>query len=185
MNASDIFAGAKKQPIGVACGAVCLICAVMIYLSGDTIDESQQNYDAKAAEAAKVAANVRNSANLTEHVAEIQSQTKELESRLVQAGQLAVNLQYFYKLEAENEVKIDIHPGTISAAAKSGKADYIGVPYSLSVQGTYKQVMAFLYRLEAGRHFCRFLNVNLNKNASGGGADAMNLSLSIELLGTP
>jgi hypothetical protein len=55
----------------------------------------------------------------------------------------------------------------------------------VGVQGSYKQVLAFLSRLEAGRHFCRFNNVNLSKNPSAGSADAMSLSLGIELLGTP
>jgi len=185
MNSSSLIAAAKKQPIGFGCAAFCLVCAFLLYFRSDKIDESQALYDAKAAEAAKIVANVRNSANLPEQVAEIQSYTKEMEGRLVRAGQLAVNLQYFYKLEAENEVKlIDIRQNSIPAG-KAGRSIYVGIPYAVGVQGGYKQVVAFLGRLEAGRHFCRFNVVNLSKSPGGGTADAMNLTLNIELLGTP
>jgi Tfp pilus assembly protein PilO len=184
MNASSLLAAAKKQPIGVGCAVICLVCAFLLYYRGDKIDELQTRYEAKSAEAAKITANVRNSANLTEQVAEIQAFSKDMESRLVRAGQLAVNLQYFYKLEAENEVKlVDIRQNNVSGV-KAGKL-YTGIPYNVGVQGNYKQVLAFLNRLEAGRHFCRFLNINLTKSSSTTSSDAMSLTLGIELLGTP
>jgi Tfp pilus assembly protein PilO len=185
MNATSLITAAKKQPIGAICGAVCLICAVLLYIRGDKIDESQAMYDAKAAEAARIMANVRNSAKLPEQLVEIQAYAKDLESRLVVAGRLAVNLQYFYKLEAENEVKlVDIRQNSIPTN-KIGKSLYTGVPYAVSVQGSYKQVISFLARLEGGRHFCHFTNVSLNKSQVGGVPDAMTLTLGIELLGTP
>lgn len=183
MNASDIIAIVKKQPIGFACGGLCLIFAFLLYYRSSKIDENQVVYEAKSAEAAKILANVRNSSNLAEQVADIQAMTKELENRLVRGGQLAVNLQYFYKLEAENDVKLtDIRQG---ATAKVAKSLYISIPYTVGVQGGYKQVMTFLYRLEAGRHFCRFMTISFSKVAGSNSGDAMSTSLSIELLGTP
>jgi Tfp pilus assembly protein PilO len=185
MNASTIVAAIKKYPIGFTCGAIGLICAVLIYFTSSTIDSKQAEYETKAAEAAKILANVRNSNGLEKEVAEIQALTKEMDSRLVHAGQLAVNLQYFYKLEAENEVKLgDVRQNAVSPT-RAAKNLYIGVPYNVNVTGGYKQVMAFLYRLEAGRHFCRFNTVGISKSPGGIPADAMSLSLSIELLGTP
>jgi Tfp pilus assembly protein PilO len=185
MNSSSIIATIKKYPTGFACGAICLVAAVLIYFTTSTIDEKQAEYEAKAAEAARILANVRNSNGLPEQVAEIQALTKEMDSRLVRAGQLAVNLQYFYKLEAENEVKLgDVRQNGLPAT-RATKNLYLGVPYNVSVTGGYKQVMAFLYRLEAGRHFCRFNTVSIAKSPGGIPADAMSLSLSIELLGTP
>ncbi len=183
MNASDLSTIVKKQPIGFACGALCLVLAALLYYRSSKIGESQVEYDAKSAEAAKILTNVRNSSNLAEQVTAIQGMTEELNNRLVHAGGLAVNLQYFYKLEAENAVKLmDIRQ---SSPAKNAKNLYLSVPYTVAVQGGYKQVMAFLYRLEAGPHFCRFISVNLSKNPASTAADAMSLSLSIELLGIP
>ena len=185
MTSADLIATVKKQPIGVACGVLCIVIGALIYLRTDKITGNQALYEAKSAEATKILANVRNSDKLPEQVTEVQAMTKEMESRLVRAGQLAVNLQYFYKLEAENEVKLtDVRQNN---PAKSNKTLYTGVPYSVAVQGSYKQVMVFLQRLENGRHFCHFNSATFNK--VGGSGDltntAMTLNLSIELLGQP
>ena len=191
MNTAALTAFIKKQPIGFACAVLCLVFAVLLYVRSNKTDEKQAEYEAKSAERTQILANVRNSDHLRELVAEMQAYAKEMESRLVHAGQLAVNLQYFYKLEAENEVKLmDVRQGPLPRAAK---ALYVGVPYSVTVQGSYKHVLSFLQRLEAGAHFCRFNTVTFGKLVGGseGLADSsgsnanMNLSLNIELLGTP
>jgi Tfp pilus assembly protein PilO len=188
MNPAALITLIKKQPIGFSCGLLCLVIAVLLYFRSSKIDESQAEYDAKSAERTQILANVRNSEHLTEQVVEMQGYAKEMESRLIHAGQLAVNLQYFYKLEAENEVKLmDVRQGTFTRGPKTLN---VGVPYNVTVQGSYKHVLAFLQRLESGAHFCSFKTVNFNKllgssDSLGDSNAIMNLSLNIELLGTP
>jgi Tfp pilus assembly protein PilO len=192
MNTASLTTFIKKQPIGCSCGLLCIAFAIVLYFRSSKIDDYQSEYEAKSAERSQILANVRNSEHLREQVTEMQAHAKEMESRLVHAGQLAVNLQYFYKLEAENEVKLggDLRQGVLSRPAKGL---YVGVPYNVTVQGSYKHVFSFLQRLEAGAHFCRFNTVSFTKLLGGsdvpgdaGGANtAMNLSLNIELLGTP
>ncbi|MDB6115915.1 MAG: hypothetical protein JWQ83_1517 [Lacunisphaera sp.] len=184
MTSAELIATFKKHPIGFAAGAVCIVCAALLYVRSSKIEESQAEYEAKSTDAAKILANVRFADKLPEQVAEIQALTKELEGRLLRSGQLAVNLQYFYKLEAENEVKLlDVRQGN---PVKGGKVLYVGIPYTIGVQGPYKQVVAFLQRLENGPHFCRFTIMNF---AKGGGAAAdtssMTVNLNCELLGVP
>jgi len=181
MNAASLTALLKKHPIGVVCGLLSLICVVLLYFRSDLIAENQATLDAKSAEAAKILANVRYSEKLPEQTAEIQALTKDLETRLVRAGQLAVNLQYFYKLEAENEVKlVDVRQNNVPVN-KAAKTLYTGIPYNISVQGGFTQVLAFLQKLEAGRHFCRFNSVALSKT----GASNVVMNINLELLGTP
>lgn len=183
MNLADIIARVKKQPIGFACGAICLLCAGWLYYRSDEIDKRQAEYKTTAEKAAVIKSNVGFAKNLPEQVAELQVSTKELEGRLVRAGQLAVNLQYFYKLEAENEVKLlDVRQNPV---AKSAKGTYLGIPYNVNVQGSYKQVMAFLQRLEKGRHFCRINTANFTKalGSADGTPPGMTLALTLELLG--
>jgi Tfp pilus assembly protein PilO len=184
MTSAELIARIKKQPIGFACGLICLLCAGWLYYRSGELEKRQAEYDTKAAEAAKVSSNVGISKNLPEQVAELQGVTKELEARLVKAGQLAVNLQYFYKLEAENEVKLlDVRQNPLPRNAKTIN---VGVPYNVNVQGSYKNVMAFLQRLEKGRHFCRINNATFGK--SGGETTTgtgLTLTLTLELLGQP
>jgi len=190
MTAADLLAMIKKQPIGFACGVICVICAALLYFRSSTIDEYRAENETKSAEATKILGNVRNSEKLPVQVAEIQALSKELDSRLIRASQLAANLQYFYKLEAETEVKLlDVRQGILP---KGGKTLYTGIPFTVSVQGSFKQVLAFLQKLENGPHFCHFTTVNFGKSvasaeASKAGADTTGttLSLNLELLGGP
>ncbi len=188
MTFADIIARIKKQPIGFACGVICLLCAGWLYYRSDEIDQRQAQLKTASEKAAVIKSNVGFAKNLPEQVDELQVSTKELEGRLVRAGQLAVNLQYFYKLEAENEVKLlDVRQNSLP---RNTKGLYAGIPYNVNVQGSYKQVMAFLQRLEGGRHFCRINGATFTK--AGGTSEGpqssgnpMTLALSLELLGQP
>jgi Tfp pilus assembly protein PilO len=184
MTSADLVALLKKHPTGVGCILLSIVCGVVLYLRSGSIEAGQVELEARSTEAAKMASNIRNSAGLSEQLTEIQGYTKELEGRLLKASQLAVNLQYFYKLETENEVKLvdNVRQGTLP---KNSKSSYVGVPYSLTVQGSYSQVMNFLNRLQNGRHFCRINTASFSKAGSGPAGSIVNLSLNLELLGQP
>ncbi len=178
MNAADLAALLKKHPISVACAVVSIACGVILYLRGDKIGELQTLSEQKAAEAAATLANVRNSEKLGEQAAAMKAATDELDNRLMRAGGLAVNLQYFYRLEADTGVKLmDVRQGGVRPVAKN--SSFLGVPYNVSVQGTYPQVITFLSRLQNGTHVCRFLTAGFGKS----GEDKVVLSLSLEILG--
>lgn len=189
MTAADLTALIKKHPIGAICLIVAVACGLALYFRADVISVSQAEYEARSAEAAKMISNVTNAPGLAEQVAEIQEMVKQLESRLVRAGQLAVNLQYFYKIEAETGVKLlDVRQDNLP---RNVKTQFIPVPFVVTVQGPYAQVMKFLSQVQNGRHFCRIKTAVF---AKAGGATSesattagqeLNLSLSLELLGLP
>src|SRR5438105_1677975 len=138
MTSADFVALLKKHPIGFGCLLVSIICGVLLYARSGNIAASQAELEASSAQATKMGANVRNSKGLAEQVAEIQALSKEVEARLMKASQLAVNLQYFYKLETENEVKLaDVRQNTFP---RNIKTQYAGVPFSVSVTGSFTHV---------------------------------------------
>ncbi|MDD3179851.1 MAG: hypothetical protein PHQ04_05795 [Opitutaceae bacterium] len=192
LTGEDILALIKKQPIGFACGAVAVACGVLFYFRSDKITTTQQLNVQRAGEAAKILSNVRNSASLPDQVSALQAAGKELESRVVRAGELATNLQYFYKLEAETGVKlVDARPGAVSAPAKGApKTAFIGVPFTVTAEGGFTQVFNFIQRLENGPLFCRFNTVALSKVLGGGSdgapaTDRISVNISLEFLGQP
>ena len=184
MTSAELSTTLKKHPIGVACALVSIACGVVLYLHADNIATSQAESDSATAEATKMIANVRNSTGLVEQAAEMASLSKELEGRLMKAGQLAVNLQYFYKLEAETEVKlVDVRQGSLP---RNAKTQYIGVPFTVTIQGSFAQVMNFLSRLQSGRHFCRINTATFSKaGGENAGGTGMTLALSLDILGQP
>jgi hypothetical protein len=190
MTAADLSAFARKHLTGTICLGVTLVAGGLIYFRSGAVIESQTLYEAKSAEAAKMLNNVKAAPGLEEQVAEILELGKDLDDRLVNASQLAVNLQYFYKLEADNGVKLlDVRQTTAPRPARgAAKTLFAPVPFSLSVQGTYAQLLKFLGELQNGRHLCRINTAAFNKPGGIGGADTsatqeITLTLSIELLG--
>lgn len=180
MTAAELIPLLKKHPIGFVCGLLCVACGALLYLRSDKIDEYQQLNDQKGAEMETMIANVRNAEKLAEQTTEMQAAAKELEGRLMKAGQLAGNLQYFYRLEADTGVKLmDVRQGNVKPGAKG--ATFVGVPYSVTVQGSFEQVLNFMGRVERGVHFARFNSVNMTK----AGDAQVALSLNLDILGTP
>lgn len=188
MTGEDITAFAKKHPLGVSCLVIALACGAALYFRADVISVSQAEFEAKSAEAAKMISNVKNAPGLEEQVAEMQELGKELDARLMKAGQLAVNLQYFYKLEADHGVKfLDVRQTTRAARTGAPKTIFTPVPFTLSVEGDYAQLVKFLSALQNGRHLCRINSAVFNKpNAeTNSEASKINLALNLELLGQP
>lgn len=178
----------KKNPVVTGALLVCVLLIAAIYLRLDAMPAATAELEAKAAEGKRLAENIKNSTQLTEQLAEITKANQEIESRLVRAGQLASNLQYFYRLEADTGTKLlDLRQGTTPRTAASGK---IPVGFNVSVQGTYLQVFDFLRRLESGTHYCRIQTASIVPLDDSGGLGLVRptsarLTLGLELLGTP
>ncbi|WP_438480109.1 type 4a pilus biogenesis protein PilO [Oleiharenicola lentus] len=192
MTSADLVATLKKHPLGFLCGLIAIVCLFWIFYfrSGEN-DTLQSEYDTKSMQASKMVTNVRNADKLSQQLAEMQAMTKELDSRLINSSQLAVNLQYFYRLEAETGVKFnDVRQNTPPKTAKAGLS-YVGIPYFVSVQGSYQQVMLFIKKLESGPHFAHFISLNFAKTSQGSessqtdSSKAMVVSINLELLGKP
>jgi hypothetical protein len=184
MTNAELMAFIKKNPISVGCGALAIALGALIYFRGGVIPEAEAELAQKSADAERHAANLRNSDDLKAQLDTIAAANKEVESRLIRAGQLGLNQQYFYLLERETGVKLlEFRPGGLTSAAKGSKTAFNPVQFTIAVNGTLPQVMDFLFRLESGAHYCRVNSAQLFTAA--GGRTAMTLQLSLELLGLP
>lgn len=179
----------KKNPVVSAAVIICVALAVAHYLRSDLIAATATRLDEQTKEGQRLAANIKNSAQLPEQLARVSAATKEVESRLLRVESLANNLQYFYKLEADTGVKlIDLRQTTDSGrTAKTGR---IPVSFALTLHGEYPQVLDFLRRVESGSHYCRVRSANVipfdaGAGSSGMRSDAAKLTLNLELLGVP
>lgn len=185
MTGPQLIALVKKNPISFGCGFLSLLLIGGIYFRSGGIPQATADVEQKSAEGERLASNIKNSAQLNEQFANLAASGKEIEARLVRAGDLAKNLQYFYKLESDTGTKlVDIHQNPPQANAKGPKTAFAGVGYSLTLQGDYAALVDFLRRLENGAHYCRVMSASLSNNAqdrTGG----MKMNLGIELLGTP
>ena len=186
MTGADLIVLIKKNPVGVSCCAISLLCGVVLYLGSDTVDEAKVRLEESSKQSQAMLTNIRNTSglSLSQQTDTIQRSAKQLESRLVKAGQLATNLQYFYRLESDTGVKLtDVRQNQVG---RSSNGFYFGVPYTVTFQGTFKQIMEFLQRIESGKHFSKYSTVSFSKTAGAESAGGMlSVSMNIELLGTP
>lgn len=190
LSNEQVVAALKKNPVVTGAVVAVLLLAVALYFRLDAVGDATTQLETKSAEGQRLAANIKNSAQLPEQLAELVAANKEIENRLVRVGQLASNLQYFYKLEADTGTKfLDLRQVTVPSRgpAKPGK---IPVVFTLTVQGSYQQIFDFLRRLESGVHYCRVVSANFTPVAEAGAATAVRgdltkLTLNLELLGVP
>ena len=179
---SDGMGSIKKNPISIGCAILAIALIGIAYVRFDDAAESQTELDLKSAEAAKLALNVKYGAQLKEHLDALIAAQKTIESRMIRAGDLPANSNYFYKLESDSGVKLlDGSLRQSPGSKKDPKATYQPTVFNLSVEGDYRQLLTFLRRLESGPRYCRILTATCNAPAER--SKLLVLSLSLELLG--
>lgn len=182
----------KRHAFAAVCCALAIAMAVTYFIRVDLLEQARAETELLQKEAENMKRNLRNATGLKEHLADLNVLLSVVDARLVRPEDLASNLQYFYRLESETGAKILLLrqlTGTGAEAAATTKVLYRPIPYSLIVEGSFPQVMAFLTRLERGAHFNRTRVFTAQRGAvdSGQGirSGTVVVNLNIELMGTP
>jgi Tfp pilus assembly protein PilO len=173
----------KTHPYRIAAVALAVLLAAGAWYRGTVLDETAQTYATREVEAKRLADNVVNGSKLPAQLAEAQRLNEAVKERLLNGSDLAANQQYFYRLESETGVKIsDLRqiPAAPTAGKKSGV--YSSLLYTVSVNGSYGQLMEFLRKLEAGHYICRVMNGSVNARAGDVPTADGELSIQVEFL---
>ncbi len=186
----EVSAYVRKNPIVVGCAVVVLACALALYFRSGKVDEATSTLEEKTAEGRRLTLNLRYAAQLSDQVNQITDAMAQIEPRLMRADELATNLQYFYKLEAETGTKlIDLRQVSAPAQGKPAKGPFSVVTFNLSIQGEYTALLRFLRQLESGAHYCRVLTAGASMGTGSVGSaertGPISLQLTLELLGRP
>ncbi len=190
MAAEPVIATLKANPISVACGALALTLAVGIYLRSSRVPESEALLEQRVTQGERIDANLKNGVQLADQFAAISAARKEIDARLIHPDELAKNLQFFYKLEADTGTKlVDLRQNVVAPGkGAKGKTAYTGFGYGLAVRGDYTRLLDFLRRLESGQRFCRVMSATMmgvSNGVEGSRGNELTLNLGLELLGQP
>ncbi len=186
MNTQKLGDFAKKQPIALVCAVISVIFAAAIYYRSGALPAVEDKLKDKTAEWEHIRDNVKNSEQLDEQFATLTQAIQVIESHLVHPDQLAINLQYFYKLESETQTKLtDLRQTGLADKKKVHNTAYAGVGYAVSVQGSYPLLMNFLRRIENSEYYSRVDGLTLTQAGGGRNATDLSLRLDLELLGLP
>jgi len=178
VDAQVVLGALRKYPVLSGAVLICIPLVVMCFFRADAIIEQQAELEKVKAESSLFRTNIANSSQLQQQVEFLAQAKAAIAKRAFRAESLPLNLQYFYKLEADVGVKyLNLNPSgrTAPAAAKTGA--YIPLNYNVSVQGNFHQIITYLRCLEQGAYFCR-INSASGVSASGG----VTLNLDLDLL---
>lgn len=185
-SVKDITSLFKKRPISAGCGLLCLVLLVVIYVRLGTLAEAETRLGEVRTSGERLKTNINYSAKLEDQLTALTTAVEHLQQRAVRSGELAQNLQYFYRLEAESAVTLidlrQMNPIAPAGAKNAPAPAFVSLPFSVGAQGEFDDVMTFLRKLENGHHFCRIIQASMKPSNQN---NQLVLSLSIQLLGAP
>lgn len=182
VNTQAVVGVFKRFPVLFTSVIVCIPLAIICFVRDDAIIEQQAELEKNLAEASLFRANIANSSQLQQQVDFLAQAKEAIAKRAFGAESLPLNLQYFYKLETDVGIKyLTLNP-TARAVASSAKSatstSYIPLNFSVSVQGSFHQIITYLRCLEQGAYFCRINSASILSSGS-----IVTLSLDLDLLG--
>src|SRR5277367_1600384 len=186
MTGEELIAFVRKNLIAVICAVVTVGIGFTIYYRTDALPDAEKVLADKTKEGELLAANIEDSNQLKEQQAAMVEANQVISDRMIQVGQLADNLQYFYRLESETGIKIlDLRQNSWNPAPKGApKTVFTPVGFQVNVQGDYPKLLDLLRRLETGEHYCRVISVDMKPVDAEHRGGQLTVSLNLELLGT-
>ena len=183
MSNEEVLAFLKKNVISVACVVISIGLGFGIYYRTDLLPDAEKVLADRTQQGELLAANIEDSAQLKDQHSAISALNDEISARTIREAQRAENLQYFYRLESDTNTKLTaLRQVPVPPPLKNApKTNFIAVPFSLTAQGDYPQLMDLLRKLEIGEHYCRVITCSLRPLSDMRGGQ-LQLSLSIELL---
>lgn len=121
-------------------------------------------------------------ARVTAEVAKITEALDYINAHLINEGDLAENLGYFYEIEAVSRIKFS-QVSQMSSQPQPADRAYQAVPFSLRTTGSYRQLLRVMRELENGPRLLRVRSFNFD--AAGGDPENLTLDLNVELLARP
>jgi len=185
MNTDSIKALFRKYPTGFIASSVAIVVLGLFFYRHEALAEMQAEVEQSTSDGQRQATNVNYASMLDPQLQAMEVANTNVASRLINPNDLANNLQYFYKLESEAGVKLLNTPQPASQNIKAAKGLYVPVQYTVSVQGSYSQVLTFLRKLEQGVYYCRVKSAVCSQaqQANEKAPAEVVLSLTVELLG--
>jgi hypothetical protein len=183
MTNEEFMAFLKKNVISVSCAVASVLIALVIYYRSDSLPDAEKELADQASKGELLAANIEDSAQLKEQHASLVASNNAIADRMIRVGQLAENLQYFYRLESETGTRLtDPRQNPWSPPGKNAaKSNYTTVNFALSATGDYGQIIDLLRKLEDGEHYCRINTCTIRPSGLARGSP-ITMTVSLDLM---
>jgi len=181
IETKDLVSAAKRRPLLSVCVVVAVTLLLILYFRKDSISEAKIALEERDKVMRGLALNIKNAENLDQQTVVLRRVNTMIANSSLVVGDLALNQQVFLVLETEVGIKLlDIRPSTVRPLAKNEAPDaYVPMPFTLTVSGSYPNIIAFIRRLERGPVLGRITSLAMSEAPQD---TDYTINLSIELL---
>ncbi len=172
---SNFISILKNYPLAIICFVVVAVCGAVIFLrSGNLVELYAHEADLNS-RIRTINQNIKNAKDLEQQVQEVELLVEQIEARLFDREQRAININFFYDLEDRMEVRIaniSQMPSEDSTYAKGGPRElklHSTIAYNMSLNGKFDEILRFMYELYRVEPLIRVADfqiatANLNSN---------------------
>jgi len=177
----------KEYPIAVLCAVVILVCSAAIFLRGGAALQLSAKEADLNSRIRTIDQNVKNAKGIREDVEEVELLVEQIEARLFNRDQRAVNINFFYDVEDRLGIRIaniSQMPTEDALYSKGGVKElklHSTISYNLSLNGTFQQILAFLYELHRVDPMIRVAGFQIAKGGARG-SDGETLDARLRLV---
>ncbi|WPJ95036.1 hypothetical protein SH580_16530 [Coraliomargarita algicola] len=178
----------KDYPLAVLCFLVVLVCLAAIFLRGDAAVELSLKEDDLNSRIRTIDKNVKSSKDLESHVEEVKLLVDQLEARLFDRDERAVNINFFYALEDRLNVRISNigqMPTGDPVFAKGGPRAlklHSTIAYNMSLSGSFDEILIFMSELYRVDRLIRVADFQISDSNRNGGQDTLDARLRVVVL---
>ncbi len=191
MNPALILDKIKQYPIVVGGAVLVILGLVLLFLRFDIHPALSQEHADLDDRWSVMQRNEVAAVGLTEHVERLTEFLEEARSHLLSPTDIAGNHRVFYQIEFNSGARItNLSPGEPSSQGdgviKPRLEHFTSIPYRITVEGRFSDVLRFSQALHYGEHLMRVDRFDLTPiapRAAGERVDSVRLNMVLEVLG--
>lgn len=186
---SSISVSVKKRPALAAAVVMIFFILALMFYRYDQIGIYESELVTLQDNLTKIQRNVANSAQLDRQLGAIKKINRAIEVSALRPADLAKNSQYFYTLEASNNVKLlELQQQPIAQAPKGTVLPlHVPITFNISLTGDYPEILKFMR--EIGKTFLggKILSATISPEvtmAEGEATETRLLSMTVQAIAT-
>lgn len=176
---SQLLATARQSPVIATCVALTLIAGIANYPLNEERQAALREHEEMRQRGEAMLVALTDRIRINADLLIVSEAQDTIDNNLVSEDTMEVNLGYFYRLEKLNRVRLARIDQMVAPAADTG-ALFKTVPVSLQVNGSYRNVLAFVRDLETGPRLLRVRSYRIERGDGIG--NELQLVLIVDLL---
>lgn len=175
----------RSNPVAAAGIGVMIAALGLLVGRGGALSSAEAELAARQSLAGRLARNVKHAVQLPEQAAALATARAAVDARIIRGAEIGLHSEYFYRLERESGAKLtELRPQSVPAGPKGATPRFQAVPFTLSLQGTWPQLLAFHRLLEGDARYVRVRTMTIVANPANR-REPLKSTVALELLCLP